>query len=316
MREFIDEEHQIEDQYFKIMDRYSGKNAQSIIPRLNKFIENDPYYFDSYNSLVDLYYSKGEIEKANKIINQASKKALERILDRKGNWPDRLEWGWLENRHIIRAIVNQAILYWKTEETEKALNLFRNLFRSNPNDNVGARYYILGIRLNISFTDFELRFNKNGFYDYDIVKWFDENYKRFSDEFECWDKQMNDYGAQLQDCDVNEIADDDTDMKFFTFENIFDKLEVSDEFRKIADIINAKKQQSEMALSSQSENLYKSRIFQLKITIEDIKPPIWRRILISNQTNFYELHLTIQELFNWGNYHLHEYNIVCPQLFY
>ena len=308
MREFIDEEHQIEDKYFKIIDKYTGKNDQYIIPKLNKLIEMDPFYFDSYNFLVDFYYSRCEIEKGNKIINQASKNALQRILDRKGNWPDRLEWGWIENRHIIRAIVNQAILYWKIEKTEKALNLFRNLLRTNPNDNVGARYYILGIRLNISFTDFELRFNKNGFYDFDIVKWFDDNYKRFPDEFEWWNKEINDDGAQVQDNDVNEIEDDDTEIKFYKIENIFDKFVFSDDFRTNTDIMKAKKQEREMASSFQSENFYEPRIFQLKITIKDIKPPIWRRILISNHTDFHELHLIIQEFFNWGNYHLHEFH--------
>ncbi|MHA1491332.1 MAG: plasmid pRiA4b ORF-3 family protein [Promethearchaeota archaeon] len=52
------------------------------------------------------------------------------------------------------------------------------------------------------------------------------------------------------------------------------------------------------------------QIFQLKIAIKYIKPPIWRRILISNHANFHELHLAIQEFFNWGNYHLHEFQFL------
>ena len=52
------------------------------------------------------------------------------------------------------------------------------------------------------------------------------------------------------------------------------------------------------------------QIFQLKITIKYIRPPIWRRILISNHANFYELHLTIQKFFNWDNYHVHEFHFL------
>ena len=49
------------------------------------------------------------------------------------------------------------------------------------------------------------------------------------------------------------------------------------------------------------------QIYQLKISIKYISPPIWHRILISNYSTFAELHDVIQEFFNWGNYHLHEF---------
>jgi len=49
------------------------------------------------------------------------------------------------------------------------------------------------------------------------------------------------------------------------------------------------------------------QIYQLKISIKYISPPIWRRILISNYSTFAELHDVIQEFFNWDNYHLHEF---------
>ena len=38
MREFYDKEHQIEDEYLKLIDKYTGKNDQYIIPKLNKLI--------------------------------------------------------------------------------------------------------------------------------------------------------------------------------------------------------------------------------------------------------------------------------------
>ncbi len=49
------------------------------------------------------------------------------------------------------------------------------------------------------------------------------------------------------------------------------------------------------------------KIFQLKISIKYIRPPIWRRILIEDTATFSDLHDTIQELFDWDNYHLHEF---------
>ena len=56
-------------------------------------------------------------------------------------------------------------------------------------------------------------------------------------------------------------------------------------------------------------------IFQLKITIKDIKPPIWRRILIRNIETFKVLQDVIHTFFNWGNYHLHEFSYTRGKLY-
>jgi hypothetical protein len=49
-------------------------------------------------------------------------------------------------------------------------------------------------------------------------------------------------------------------------------------------------------------------LYQFKITLEDIKPPIWRRIQISDCT-LLGLHEYIQAAFGWSNYHLHQFLI-------
>lgn len=43
------------------------------------------------------------------------------------------------------------------------------------------------------------------------------------------------------------------------------------------------------------------------------KPPIWRRMTIPGKTTFYELHLIIQEVMTWFDYHLYEF--VMPEFF-
>lgn len=50
-------------------------------------------------------------------------------------------------------------------------------------------------------------------------------------------------------------------------------------------------------------------VYRLKVTIKDINPPIWRRILIPTEATFWELHLAIQDAFEWEDYHLHEFYI-------
>ncbi len=42
--------------------------------------------------------------------------------------------------------------------------------------------------MGMSFDDFENRFNKDGFYDTELMDWFDKNHKKFPDEFDWWEK--------------------------------------------------------------------------------------------------------------------------------
>lgn len=52
-----------------------------------------------------------------------------------------------------------------------------------------------------------------------------------------------------------------------------------------------------------------ARIIQLKITIEGIQPPIWRRFLVSENTTLLKLHDVVQEVMGWTNSHLHMFRI-------
>ncbi len=50
-------------------------------------------------------------------------------------------------------------------------------------------------------------------------------------------------------------------------------------------------------------------IYQLKITLNDSKPPIWRRVLVPKNITFYQLHEIIQTVMGWDDYHLHQFMI-------
>ncbi len=56
--------------------------------------------------------------------------------------------------------------------------------------------------------------------------------------------------------------------------------------------------------SAQNGNL---AIYQLKITLDDISPPIWRRVLVRSDTSLPDLHKIIQSSMGWTNSHLHQF---------
>ncbi len=52
------------------------------------------------------------------------------------------------------------------------------------------------------------------------------------------------------------------------------------------------------------------QVYQFKITLRDIKPPIWRRIQVPETYTFWDLHVAIQDAMGWSDYHLHEFEMV------
>lgn len=52
-----------------------------------------------------------------------------------------------------------------------------------------------------------------------------------------------------------------------------------------------------------------SQVLQLKITLDGIKPSIWRKIQIDDSINFKKLHKIIQIVMGWEDYHLYNFEI-------
>lgn len=52
--------------------------------------------------------------------------------------------------------------------------------------------------------------------------------------------------------------------------------------------------------------------FQFKITLQGLRPPIWRRILVPWSYSFWDLHVAIQDAMGWLDYHLHQFEIRSP----
>ena len=56
------------------------------------------------------------------------------------------------------------------------------------------------------------------------------------------------------------------------------------------------------------------QIYQLKVTLQELEPLIWRQIQLSNQTRLDRLHEILQVVMGWENYHLHQF--IANQTYY
>ncbi|HEX8706344.1 MAG TPA: plasmid pRiA4b ORF-3 family protein [Myxococcaceae bacterium] len=50
-------------------------------------------------------------------------------------------------------------------------------------------------------------------------------------------------------------------------------------------------------------------IFQLKVTLEGVKPPVWRRLLVPSDIALHKLHAALQQAMGWTNSHLHQFSL-------
>jgi hypothetical protein len=50
-------------------------------------------------------------------------------------------------------------------------------------------------------------------------------------------------------------------------------------------------------------------VYQLRVILKGIRPPIWRRIQVPGDTSLWKLHKAIQILMGWEDYHLHSFTI-------
>jgi hypothetical protein len=48
-------------------------------------------------------------------------------------------------------------------------------------------------------------------------------------------------------------------------------------------------------------------IYQVKVTLKDSKPPIWRRIQVPGDVRLDTLHRILQVVMGWDDYHLHQF---------
>lgn len=48
---------------------------------------------------------------------------------------------------------------------------------------------------------------------------------------------------------------------------------------------------------------------QIKVSLDEVAPDVWRRLVLPVRWNLEHLHLGIQAAFNWWNYHLYEFRV-------
>jgi len=187
--EFIDiDRFEISEEYYEFLEDPVADDYKKSEKILKNMIKQDPYFFDPYTVLHEYYLNENKAQQAFNLMLEGYQKAKE-LIEKNGKFPNSLKWGFIENRHIIRVIFNFAILLWSSNKKNDALEILQKLLKSNPDDNVGARFSILAILKGFkSQEDLEKQFDEgDGYIDWESQeKWFIDNYRKYK-EFAKWD---------------------------------------------------------------------------------------------------------------------------------
>ena len=191
IKEFFDEDRPVMSKYYDLLD--GDLSTMKMRKEMEKLIQKDPDFYDPYLIVADILKRQRKTKEARKLLYTTYERALKRIVDKEGNFPEKIEWGWLENRHLVRAIEKWGWELWEQKKTDEALEIFRKLLKSNPNDNIGARQNILAIRLGLK-SDYEKMFtleDNPGYLDGSKSnEWFAKHSEKFPDEFGWWFKAV------------------------------------------------------------------------------------------------------------------------------
>lgn len=144
------------DLYYDAME-YLDTNLTLIAEKLlDKALLIDNDFVASHVGLVSAYEMEGNIKKMNKHIKLGYKKTLKQF----PVIPERLEWGDVDNRQYFRAVFYRASSLQKKNKTKEAEKLYKLLLKWEPNDNIGARYYLAGLYEGLSADEIDALFEK------------------------------------------------------------------------------------------------------------------------------------------------------------
>lgn len=183
-RNYVGPKRLVMDIYYDYITNDEARTMVEIERRMKAFIQQDPDFLDPYIVLYENHRRRYKTDKAMLILNEAYQRALSMVLDTKGNWPDQLAWGWLENRHIIRTFLSRAEALYEFYFHEEALALYRNILRTDPRDAGGARFQILALRMGMPRTKFTHDFGRRDADGMKQHRWFERHHGKFPEEWQ------------------------------------------------------------------------------------------------------------------------------------
>lgn len=195
MEEFIyDEAKYIKRQdlkeYVELMLKYDfmpeyikdGKEFNQVFQYLVNLTLKAPSFIQVYEyalSMLELFELDEDLIALQNDLLKRKIEACDKIAEKEKLFTKTVEWGIHENRPLIRGLFQKANNLWKSGEIKPANELFTKIYKTNEDDNIGARYSVKATAEGMSFDEFEKRFTytdeRGSFYkNEELWEWYGE----------------------------------------------------------------------------------------------------------------------------------------------
>ena len=73
--------------------------------------------------------------------------------------------------------------------------------------------------------------------------------------------------------------------------------------------IGIKAQSDNVLPFKNNKNTSLKELIELKIVLNDVRPLVWRKVVLDPKISLYNLHFVIQKAMGWQNSHLHDFTV-------
>jgi integrase/recombinase XerD len=77
---------------------------------------------------------------------------------------------------------------------------------------------------------------------------------------------------------------------------------------------NPAKERKAVSVAKQKQSA-PAPVYQMKVTLLGVRPLVWRRFQVTSDQTLYQLHLVLQTVMGWENYHLYEFSLANAFLY-
>lgn len=124
--------------YYDAMEKMQEGDSSEALRLLKKALIFDESYVQTHVGLAAAYREIGNKNLYHKHGLQAFKETQKCF----PKWPKKMEWGIIENRQFLRAILFRADMYTEEGDKKSAIELYTLLMTLCPDDNLGVRHVL------------------------------------------------------------------------------------------------------------------------------------------------------------------------------
>ena len=280
-------------------------------------VEKMPDHLDGLNHWALVRDKSGDTDTAKALLERAVSAGKKAFSSDFIIGEDLLIWGFLDNRPFLRCMYGLGFTLLKTGDIAQANEIFVEILKLNPNDNQGVRANAIESFFHLYQPKEVLKICDS--YPYDAIP--DTLYGRALAFFQLGDQKKADNALRQAIKYLPKIAKelvktvhkkpkslhrgcvraggDDQAYEYWNRNNVHWESSIG-----TIDWVRAALEGKRKKKIGKKEGIY-----QLKITLKDVKPLIWRRLMVKGDITLYRLYIILLEVMGWSGGHLHGFRI-------